>query len=63
MKFFEQIDANAEIGEAISRGMVARRILDGIVRNVYKNDVGKLAGWTSTSHIEKPPKKSEPPTP
>jgi hypothetical protein len=43
--------------------MVARRILDGVVRNVYKNDHGKLAAWTSASHIEKPPKKSEPPTP
>ena len=57
------VEATAEIGEAIRRGMVARRILDGVVRNVYKNDVGKLAAWTSASHIEIPPKKTETPTP
>ncbi len=54
------VEATAEIGEAIRRGMVARRILDGIVRNVYKTDPGKLAAWTSASHVEKPPKKKEP---
>lgn len=59
----DHVEATAEIGEAVQRGMVARRILDGIVRNVYKNDVGKLAAWTSASHIEKPPKKTETPTP
>lgn len=36
---------------------------DGIVRNVYINDVGKLAAWTSASHIEKSSKKTETPTP
>jgi hypothetical protein len=55
----------AEAGEANRRGMVARRILDGVVKNKYANDVGKLAAWLSASHIEKAPKKSEPtpPTP
>lgn len=43
--------------------MVARRILDGIVRNVYRNDTGKLAAWISASHIEKAPKTQTPPTP
>ena len=57
------VEATAEIGESVQRGMVARRILDGVVRNVYKNDPGKLAAWTSASHIEKPPKKTETPTP
>jgi hypothetical protein len=33
--------------------MTARRILDGIVRNVYKQNTGKTAAWTSASHIEK----------
>lgn len=55
----DHVEATAEIGEAIRRGMVARRILDGIVRNVYKNDVGKIAAWSSASHIEKAPKKTE----
>ena len=37
--------------------------IDDIVRNGYKNDVGKLAAWTSASHVEKAPKKKETPTP
>lgn len=59
----DHVEATAEIGESVQRGMVARRILDGVVRNVFKNDPGKLAAWTSASHIEKPPKKTETPTP
>ncbi|MBK9215844.1 MAG: hypothetical protein IPM59_09635 [Chloracidobacterium sp.] len=34
--------------------------LDGIVRNVYANDPGKLAAWISASHVEKAPKKQTP---
>lgn len=37
--------------------------IDGIVRNGYKNDAGKLAARTSASHVEKAPKKKETPTP
>jgi hypothetical protein len=40
--------------------MVIVRILDGVVKNKYANDVGKLAAWISASHVEKAPKKKEP---
>lgn len=43
--------------------MVARRILDSIVKNVYANNVWKLAAWLSASHIEKALKTQTPPTP
>jgi hypothetical protein len=33
--------------------------LDGVVKNKYRNNVGKLAAWTSASHIEKAPKKKK----
>jgi hypothetical protein len=56
-----QTQATAAIGAAIRRGMVARRILDGVVKNKYRSDVGKLAAWTSASHIEKPAKKKDNP--
>jgi hypothetical protein len=59
----DHVEATAEIGESVRRGMVARRILDGIVRNVYKFDPGKLAAWRSASHVEKAPKPPTPPTP
>lgn len=55
----EQVAATANIGEAIRRGMVARRILEGVVKNKYRNNVGKLAAWLSASHIERNPKSNK----
>ena len=55
----EHVEATAKTGENIRLGMVAVRI-DGVVKNKYANDVGKLAAWTSASHVEKAPKKKEP---
>jgi hypothetical protein len=57
------VEATAEIDEAIRRGMIAVRILNGVVKNIYRNNVGKLAAWTSASHIEKAPKKEAEPAP
>lgn len=57
------VEATAEIDEAVRRGMIAKRILDGVVKNIYRNNAGKLAAWTSASHIEKAPKKEEEPAP
>ena len=55
--------ATAEIDEAVRRGMIAVRILNGIVKNIYRNNAGKLAAWTSASHVEKAAKKVIPPAP
>lgn len=56
----DQVAGTAQIGDAIRRGMIARRILDGVVKNTYRNNVGKLAAWLSASHIERAPKSAEP---
>lgn len=37
--------------------------LDGIVKNRYANNPGKLAAWISASHVEKAPSTPTPPTP
>jgi len=60
-----QVEATAEIGEQFRKGMIARRILDNMVKTRYKNDVGKLAAWLSASHIERINSGEEPnqPTP
>ena len=58
----EHVAATAELSAVIRRGMIARRILDGVVKNKYRSDVGKLAAWLSASHIEKAPVKPKPPT-
>ena len=57
------VAATAEIAEAIRLGVSAVRILDGVVRNKYASNTGKLAAWTSASHVEKDPKKAKPVTP
>lgn len=53
-----QVAATAELGDAVGRGMIARRVLDGVVKNKYKNNVGKLSAWLSASYIERPPKNT-----
>lgn len=44
-----------------------RRFADGvdggILKNKYTNDPSKRAAWISASHVEKAPKKKDPPTP
>jgi hypothetical protein len=60
MSIDAQVAATADIGAVIRRGMVAVRILEGVVRAKYRNDVGKLAAWTSASHIERTAAKIPP---
>lgn len=55
-----QVAATADIGAAIRRGMIAVRILDGVVKAKYRNNVGKLAAWTSASHLERTTAKTAP---
>ena len=59
----EHVAATADMSAKVRQGMIKVRILDGIVRNVYANNPGKLAAWLSASHVEKAPKKKTPPTP
>lgn len=59
----EHVAATAETAAKLRQMNVAVRILDGIVKNKYANNPGKLAAWISASHVEKAPKKKDPPTP
>ena len=56
----EHVAATADTSAKIREGMIAKRILDGVVQNKYNNDPGKLAAWLSASHVEKAPKKKAP---
>lgn len=47
------VEATAEIGAEISKGMVAVRTMSGAVVNKYRGSVGKLAAWLSASHVER----------
>ena len=60
----DRAEATAEMQDWVVQGMRARRVLDGIVKNVFANNPGKLAAWAQASHIERPQKKAPtPPTP
>ena len=61
--FSTTASATAEEASKVRQGMIIVRVLDGIVKNRYANDPGKLAAWISASHVEKAPKKPTPPTP
>jgi hypothetical protein len=54
------VAATAEIGAEIRKGMIAVRIIDGVMKNKFRNDVGKLAAWLSASHVEKIPRRTKP---
>ncbi len=56
----EHVAATADEAAKVREGMVIVRVLDGIVKNKYANDPGKLAAWISASHVEKAPKKKAP---
>lgn len=49
------VEATAEIGEEIRKGMVAVRTMMGAVKNKYRSNIGKLTAWRSASHVEKVP--------
>jgi hypothetical protein len=53
----EHVEATADTSAKVRAGMVIVRILDGIVKNRYATEPGKLAAWISASHVEKAPKK------
>ena len=59
----EHIAARADIEAEIRDCQIIVRTLDGIVRNIYATNIGKLAAWLAASHVEKAPKKKTPPTP
>jgi hypothetical protein len=59
----ERIAATAQIGESIRRGMIALRILDAVMKNLYAEFPGKLAAWISAAHVERASKKKAPATP
>jgi hypothetical protein len=48
-----QVEATAQLGEAVRRGMIARNILKGMLKIKYKNSPAKMRAWLSASHIER----------
>ena len=59
----EHIAARADIEAEVRDCQIIVRTLEGIVRNIYTANLGKLAAWLAASHVEKAPKKKTPPTP
>lgn len=60
----EKVSATTAIGTAVKNGLEGLRRLRAIVKNIYRDNPGRLAAWASASHVERPPKKKPlPPTP
>lgn len=57
------VEATAEIGAEVRKGMVAVRTMNGAVMNKYRSDIGKKAAWVSASHVEKLAEGQEPTPP
>lgn len=49
----DRIEAHAELANAISDGLILKRTLDPLVRNIFASDPGKIAAWASAAHVEK----------
>lgn len=56
------VSAGAAIDQAIADGLKTVKKLDAIVRNKYHNDPATLAEWTSASHTERGPRRSQSPS-
>lgn len=54
-----RVGANADIDEILGDALKAKRTLDVIVPNIFRDDAGKLADWTAASHVEKTPKRNK----
>ncbi len=64
MALESQVQATAQLGESVRRGMIARRILMGVMKIKYKNNPAKYRAWLTASHIERDSeKKDAAPTP
>lgn len=57
------VAATAAIDAALSRGLVAARQLDAIVRNKLRDDPAALAAWATASHTERTPRSAPAATP
>jgi hypothetical protein len=57
--------ATGGLSDTIRKGMSISRRLDAIVRIKYQNSAAKLAAWTTASHLERAPERTEeaPPPP
>lgn len=58
----EHITATAANPSQAETGMEAKRVLDGIIKNKYAGNPGKLAAWAAAAHVERPLKRRKPTT-
>lgn len=56
-----KVEATAQLGQAVRRGMISRNILKGIMKIKLKNNPARLRAWLSACHLERDNKDA--PTP
>lgn len=58
-----KVEATAQLDQAVRRGMIARRILQGIMKLKYKNNPARKRAWESAIHIDRDNKEDADETP
>ena len=56
----DHISARRELDDALDDAVRTVRKLSGVIKVKYANNAGRLAEWTSASHIEAPPRRAKP---
>jgi hypothetical protein len=59
MALESQVEATAKLENSVRRGMIAWRILRGVMRQKYKNNPAKYQSWLTASRIEKDSTKDD----
>jgi hypothetical protein len=54
-----RVMATAAIDDELDAALDAKRQLDAIVRNTFRDDPARLAAWTSASHVERSPRRQQ----
>lgn len=54
-----QVEATAKFDPAVRRGMVARNILNGLMKIKYKTNSARMRAWQSATHIDRDNQKDD----
>lgn len=48
-----QVEATAKLDPLVRRGMIARKILNGLMKIKYKTDSARMRAWQTAAHIDR----------
>jgi hypothetical protein len=54
-----KVEATAKLDQEVRRGMIARSILNGLMKIKYKTNAARMRAWQSASHIDRDNKNDD----